>query len=165
VVNFQSWLDPFIIITALPGALAGVVWGLWVTHTALSVPALMGAIMSLGVATANSVLVVSFARTNYQQGVDSMMAALTAGATRLRAVVMTALAMIIGMMPMSLGLGEGGEQNAPVGRAVIGGLLLATVATLLFVPVVFSLCHRGKYEKPVSDFPEDAPAEEELATV
>ena len=165
VVNFQSWLEPFIIITALPGALAGVVWGLWVTHTTLSVPALMGAIMSLGVATANSVLVVSFARTNFQEGAEATAAALTAGATRLRAVVMTAMAMIIGMLPMSLGLGEGGEQNAPVGRAVIGGLLIATVATLLFVPVVFSLCHKRNYVKPISDFPDETPAEEELATV
>ena len=142
VVNFQSWLDPFIIISALPGALAGVVWALWVTQTTLSVPALMGAIMSLGVATANSVLVVSFARTHYRAGAEAAAAALTAGTTRLRAVLMTALAMIIGMLPMSLGLGEGGEQNAPLGRAVIGGLLFATVATLFFVPVVFSLCHR-----------------------
>jgi multidrug efflux pump subunit AcrB len=142
VVNFQSWLDPLIIISALPGALAGVVWGLWVTQTTLSVPALMGAIMSLGVATANSVLVVSFARTNLLEGIPAVTAALNAGATRLRAVLMTALAMIIGMLPLSLGLGEGGEQNAPVGRAVIGGLLLATVATLLFVPVVFAIFHR-----------------------
>jgi multidrug efflux pump subunit AcrB len=152
VVNFQSWLDPLIIISALPGALAGVCWALWVTHTSLSVPALMGAIMSLGVATANSVLVVTFARTNYREGTAAAAAALNAGATRLRAVVMTALAMIIGMLPMSLGLGEGGEQNAPIGRAVIGGLLFATIATLLFVPVVFSLCHRGK-----------APAEPEIS--
>jgi multidrug efflux pump subunit AcrB len=128
VVNFQSWLDPFIIITALPGALAGVVWALHLTFTTASVPALMGAIMSLGVATANSVLVVSFARE--------------AGASRLRPVLMTALAMIIGMLPMSLGLGEGGEQNAPLGRAVIGGLVVATIATLFFVPVVFRLLHR-----------------------
>ncbi|HEY3900342.1 MAG TPA: efflux RND transporter permease subunit [Chthoniobacter sp.] len=165
VVNFQSWLDPFIIISALPGALAGVVWGLWVTHTALSVPALMGAIMSLGVATANSVLVVSFARTNFQEGMASAAAALLAGGTRLRAVIMTALAMIIGMLPMSLGLGEGGEQNAPVGRAVIGGLLFATVATLFFVPVVFSLCHRGPHLKPEVDGLEEEPVEEELATI
>ena len=143
VVNFQSWLDPLIIISALPGALAGVVWSLWVTHTTLSVPALMGAIMSLGVATANSVLIVSFARSNFRGGVQAGAAALDAGVTRLRAVIMTALAMIIGMLPMSLGLGQGGEQNAPIGRAVIGGLLFATIATLLFVPVVFSLCHRG----------------------
>ena len=143
VVNFQSWLDPLIITSALPGALAGVVWALWVTHTTLSVPALMGAIMSLGVATANSVLVVSFARSNFRDGVDAAAAALTAGTTRLRAVLMTAAAMIIGMFPMALGFGEGGEQNAPVGRAVIGGLLLATLATLLFVPAVFAIFHRG----------------------
>jgi multidrug efflux pump subunit AcrB len=165
VVNFQSWLDPFIIISALPGALAGVVWGLWVTHTTLSVPALMGAIMSLGVATANSVLVVSFARTNFHDGMDATAAALLAGSTRLRAVIMTALAMIIGMLPMSLGLGEGGEQNAPVGRAVIGGLLIATVATLFFVPVVFSLCHPRRHVKTTTDIPEAKPHEEELATV
>jgi multidrug efflux pump subunit AcrB len=142
VVNFQSWLDPLIIISALPGALAGVAWSLWVTQTPLSVPALMGAIMSLGVATANSVLVVSFARTNLHEGMAAVTAALDAGATRLRAVLMTGLAMIIGMLPMSLGFGEGGEQNAPIGRAVIGGLCLATVATLLFVPVVFAILHR-----------------------
>ena len=165
VVNFQSWLDPFIIISALPGALAGVVWGLWVTHTTLSVPALMGAIMSLGVATANSVLVVTFARTNFHDGMDATAAALLAGSTRLRAVIMTALAMIIGMLPMSLGLGEGGEQNAPVGRAVIGGLLIATVATLFFVPVVFSLCHPRRHVKTTPDIPEAKPREEELATV
>jgi multidrug efflux pump subunit AcrB len=142
VVNFQSWLDPFIIITALPGALVGVVWGLYLTLTTASVPALMGAIMSLGVATANSVLVVSFARDYLRQTGDSLRAALEAGASRLRPVLMTALAMIIGMLPMSLGLGEGGEQNAPLGRAVIGGLIIATVATLFFVPVVFTLLHR-----------------------
>ncbi len=148
VVNFQSWLDPFIIITALPGALAGVVWGLFLTQTTLSVPALMGAIMSMGVATANSVLVVSFARVNFQRGMDSTAAALEAGTSRIRPVLMTALAMIIGMAPMSLGLGEGGEQNAPLGRAVIGGLVFATIATLLFVPVVFSFMHR--HHKPQS---------------
>jgi CzcA family heavy metal efflux pump len=142
VVNFQSWLDPFIIITALPGALAGVVWALHLTITTLSVPALMGAIMSLGVATANSVLVVSFARDNLRQGIDPLTAAWEAGVSRLRPVLMTALAMIIGMLPMAIGLGEGGEQNAPLGRAVIGGLLVATVATLLFVPAVFSILHR-----------------------
>lgn len=142
VVNFQSWLDPFIIITALPGALAGVVWGLFLTFTTLSVPALMGAIMSMGVATANSILVVSFARNSIQQGMDPLKAAWEAGVGRLRPVLMTALAMIIGMLPMSLGLGEGGEQNAPLGRAVVGGLVLATVATLVFVPVVFSLLQR-----------------------
>ena len=142
VVNFQSWLDPFIILTALTGALAGVIWGLYLTNTTLSVPAMMGAIMCLGVATANSVLVVTFARDNLQQGLTPLKAAWEAGAGRLRPVLMTALAMIIGMLPMALGLGEGGEQNAPLGRAVIGGLVLATVATLLFVPVVFSVLHR-----------------------
>jgi multidrug efflux pump subunit AcrB len=142
VVNFQSWLDPFIILTALTGALAGVIWGLHVTSTTLSVPAMMGAIMCLGVATANSVLVVTFARTHLQEGMDSVKAAWEAGTGRLRPVIMTATAMIIGMLPMALGLGEGGEQNAPLGRAVIGGLMLATVATLLFVPVVFSLLRR-----------------------
>jgi len=144
VVNFQSWLDPFIIITALPGALTGVVWALFFTFTSLNVPALMGTIMSLGVATANSVLVITFARLNLQRGMDSTEAALVAGAGRLRPVIMTAAAMIIGMLPMSLGIGEGGEQNAPLGRAVIGGLVCATVATLFFVPVVFSFLHRHK---------------------
>jgi multidrug efflux pump subunit AcrB len=142
VVNFQSWLDPFIIITALPGALAGVVWALHLTVTTASVPALMGAIMSLGVATANSVLVVTFARNDLQAGMDPLTAAWEAGVSRLRPVVMTAAAMVIGMFPMALGLGEGGEQNAPLGRAVIGGLVVATIATLFFVPVVFSLLHR-----------------------
>ncbi|HXS68927.1 MAG TPA: efflux RND transporter permease subunit [Candidatus Polarisedimenticolia bacterium] len=142
VVNFQSWLDPFIIITALPGALAGVIWALFLLQTTLSVPALMGAIMSLGVATANSVLVVSFARDNLLRGMDPVAAALDAGASRIRPVLMTAAAMLIGMLPMSLGMGEGGEQNAPLGRAVIGGLFMATIATLLFVPVVFSFMHR-----------------------
>jgi multidrug efflux pump subunit AcrB len=142
VVNFQSWLDPFIIITALPGALAGVVWALHITVTTTSVPALMGAIMSLGVATANSVLVVTFARNHLREGRDPLHAAWEAGVGRLRPVLMTALAMIIGMLPMALGLGEGGEQNAPLGRAVIGGLVIATVATLFFVPVVFSLLRR-----------------------
>jgi multidrug efflux pump subunit AcrB len=143
VVNFQSWLDPFIIITALPGALAGVVWALHLTFTTLSVPALMGAIMSLGVATANSVLVVTFARAAWQQGQDPLTAAWEAGVGRLRPVLMTATAMVIGMLPMALALGEGGEQNAPLGRAVIGGLVVATLATLFFVPVVFSLLHRA----------------------
>ena len=142
VVFYQSWLDPFIIITALPGALAGVVWGLYLTITTLSVPALMGAIMSLGVATANSVLVVSFARASLKQGADPLTSAWEAGIGRLRPVLMTALAMIIGMLPMALSLGEGGEQNAPLGRAVIGGLVLATAATLFFVPAVFSILHR-----------------------
>lgn len=144
VVNFQSWLDPFIIITALLGAVTGVVWGLFLTQTTLSVPALMGAIMSLGVATANSVLIVSFARDNVRQGVSPLKAAFNAGSTRIRAVLMTALAMIIGMVPMSLGLGEGGEQNAPLARAVIGGLGVATFATLFFVPAVFALLHRRR---------------------
>jgi multidrug efflux pump subunit AcrB len=148
VVNFQSWLDPFIIITALPGALAGVVWGLFLTLTTLSVPALMGAIMSLGVATANSVLVVTFARNNLRQGLDPLTSVWEAGVGRLRPVLMTALAMIIGMFPMALALGEGGEQNAPLGIAVIGGLALATVATLFFVPVVFSLLHRPALAGP-----------------
>jgi multidrug efflux pump subunit AcrB len=142
VINFQNWLDPFIIITALPGALAGVIWGLFLTQTTLSVPALMGAIMSLGVATANSVLVVTFARENLHRGLDPVSAALEAGVGRIRPVLMTALAMVIGMLPMSLGLGEGGEQNAPLGRAVIGGLVFATLATLFFVPIVFSFMHR-----------------------
>ena len=142
VVNFQSWLDPFIIITALPGALAGVVWALHITLTSASVPALMGAIMSLGVATANSVLVVTFARNDLLQGMDPLTAAWEAGTSRLRPVLMTAAAMVIGMLPMALSLGEGGEQNAPLGRAVIGGLVVATIATLFFVPVVFSLLHR-----------------------
>jgi multidrug efflux pump subunit AcrB len=142
VVNFQSWLDPFIIITALPGALAGVAWALHLTLTTTSVPALMGAIMSLGVATANSVLVVTFARNDLRQGLDPLTAAWEAGTSRLRPVLMTAAAMVIGMLPMAMGLGEGGEQNAPLGRAVIGGLVMATIATLFFVPVVFSLLHR-----------------------
>jgi multidrug efflux pump subunit AcrB len=143
VVNFQSWLDPFIILTALTGALAGVIWGLHITSTTLSVPAMMGAIMCMGVATANSVLVVTFARQRLAEGMDPLRAAWEAGSTRLRPVLMTALAMIIGMLPMSLGLGEGGEQNAPLGRGVIGGLMIATFATLLFVPVIFSLLHRS----------------------
>ncbi len=141
VVNFQSWLDPFIIITALPAALAGIILFLFITHTTLSVPALMGAIMCMGVATANSILVVAFAKERLQHHGDAMLAALEAGATRFRPVIMTALAMIIGMIPMALGLGDGGEQNAPLGRAVIGGLLCATVATLVFVPSVFALLH------------------------
>lgn len=143
VVNFQSWLDPFVIITALPAALAGIVWMLFVTHTPLSVPALIGAIMCMGVATANSILVVSFARERLSEGDSGLAAAVEAGYIRFRPVLMTALAMIIGMAPMALGLGDGGEQNAPLGRAVIGGLAFATVATLLFVPVVFSLVHRN----------------------
>lgn len=144
VVNFQSWVDPAIIISALPAALAGIVWMLFVTGTTVSVPALTGAIMCMGVATANSILIVSFARERMAAGLDSFRAAMEAGTTRLRPVLMTALAMMIGMVPMALGLGDGGEQNAPLGRAVIGGLLLATVATLFFVPTVFALAHRGR---------------------
>jgi len=143
VVNFQSWLDPFIIISALPGALAGIVWMLFVTGTHLSVPALTGSIMCMGVATANSILVVSFAKEQMEAGRTALDAAMDAGFTRFRPVVMTALAMIIGMVPMALGLGEGAEQNAPLGRAVIGGLLLATFGTLTFVPAFFSLMHRN----------------------
>ena len=148
VVNFQSWLDPFIIITALPAALAGIVLFLFLTRTTLSVPALMGAIMCMGVATANSILLVSFARERLAEHGDAVRAAVEAGFTRFRPVLMTALAMIIGMVPMALGLGEGGEQNAPLGRAVIGGLLLATVATLVFVPAVFSLLHARRAPRP-----------------
>lgn len=143
VVNFQSWSDPFVIISALPAALAGIVWMLFVTYTPLSVPALTGAIMCMGVATANSVLVISFARERLEALGDATAAAIDAGFVRCRPVLMTALAMVIGMAPMALGLGEGGEQNAPLGRAVIGGLIFATIATLLFVPVVFSIVHRG----------------------
>ena len=142
VVNFQSWIDPFIIITALPAALAGIAWMLFLTGTTLSVPALTGAIMTVGVATANSILLVSFARQRLDAGAPPLSAALEAGATRLRPVLMTALAMIVGMIPMALGLGEGGEQNAPLGRATIGGLLFATGSTLLFVPVVFATIHK-----------------------
>ena len=146
VVNFQSWLDPFIIITALPGALAGICWMLLVTHTTLNVPSLTGAIMSVGVATSNSILMVSFAREQLNEGKNALEAALEAGFVRMRPVIMTALAMIIGMVPMAIGLGEGGEQNAPLGRAVIGGLLFATFATLFFVPCVFSIIH-GRRER------------------
>jgi multidrug efflux pump subunit AcrB len=149
VVNFQSLLDAFIIVTALPGALAGIVWMLFLTNTTVSVPALTGAIMCMGVATANSVLVVSFARERMDAGDNAFDAALQAGYTRLRPVIMTATAMIIGMVPMALGLGDGGEQNAPLGRAVIGGLIFATVATLFFVPTVFSLIHGRKPMPPV----------------
>ena len=141
VVNFQSWLDPFIIITALPGALAGICWFLLLTRTTLNVPSLTGAVMCMGVATANSILLVSFARDRMDNGVPALQAALEAGFTRMRPVLMTALAMIIGMVPMAIGLGEGGEQNAPLGRAVIGGLMFATVATLFFVPSVFAIIH------------------------
>jgi multidrug efflux pump subunit AcrB len=143
VVNFQSWLDPFVILMALPGAVAGIAWMLFLSRTTVSVPSLMGAIMCVGVATANSILVVTFANDQRKVGRDAKTAALAAGMTRLRPVIMTALAMILGMLPMSIGLGEGGEQNAPLGRAVIGGLLVATVTTLFFVPVMYSLL-RGK---------------------
>ena len=142
VVNFQSWLDPFVIITALPAALAGIVWMLFVTHTTLSVPALTGAIMCMGVATANSILVVSFARERLAETGDATRAAIEAAVVRFRPVLMTALAIIIGMTPIALGIGEGAEQNAPLGRAVIGGLFFATVATLLLVPALFSIAHR-----------------------
>jgi multidrug efflux pump subunit AcrB len=154
VVNFQSWLDPFVILMALPGALAGIAWMLFLTGTTLSVPALMGAIMCVGVATANSILVVTFANDQRRHGRDATDAALAAGMTRLRPVLMTALAMIIGMLPMALGLGEGGEQNAPLGRAVIGGLLLATVSTLFFVPVMYSVLRR----RPPREVAEEIPA-------
>jgi multidrug efflux pump subunit AcrB len=155
VVNFQSWLDPFVIITALPAALAGIVWMLFATGTTLSVPALTGAIMCMGVATANSILVVSFARERLEATGDALQAAVEAGFTRFRPVLMTALAMIIGMGPMALGLGEGGEQNAPLGRAVIGGLIFATLATLMFVPVVFRLVHGHRKAETVA--PEAGP--------
>jgi multidrug efflux pump subunit AcrB len=148
VINFQSWSDPFVIITALPAAVAGIIWMLFATHTTLSVPALTGAIMCMGVATANSVLVISFAREKLNEIGDATQAALEAGFVRLRPVLMTALAMVIGMLPMALGLGEGGEQNAPLGRAVIGGLIFATVSTLFFVPVMFSIIHRHRGPQP-----------------
>ena len=142
VVNFQSWLDPFIIITALPAALAGIVAMLFATHTSINVPALTGAIMSMGVATSNSILLVNSANdARVTQGMGALEAAVEAGRTRLRPVLMTALAMIIGMVPMALGTGDGGEQNAPLGRAVIGGLIFATTATLVFVPCVFAMIH------------------------
>ncbi len=163
VVNFQSWLDPFIIITALPAALAGIVLFLFFTGTTLSVPALMGSIMCMGVATANSILVVSFAKDRLAELGDPIQAAIEAGATRFRPVMMTALAMIIGMIPMALGAGEGGEQNAPLGRAVIGGLFCATIATLVFVPTVFALFHgrsNAQRTEPtgVAPTPEHTPA-------
>jgi CzcA family heavy metal efflux pump len=147
VINFQSWLDPFIIIAALPGALAGICWFLLLTRTTLSVPSLTGAVMCMGVATANSILMVSFAREQMDEGIPALQAAVAAGYTRVRPVLMTALAMIIGMVPMALGFGEGGEQNAPLGRAVIGGLLFATVATLFFVPSVFAIFHGRRESK------------------
>jgi multidrug efflux pump subunit AcrB len=150
VVNFQSWLDPFVILMALPAALAGIVWCLFVTHTTISVPALTGAIMCMGVGTANSILVVSFSRERLSAGKSPVEAALEAGVTRFRPVLMTALAMIMGMLPMALGLGEGGEQNAPLGRAVVGGLIFATVATVFFVPVFFSIVHGNRREPSVN---------------
>jgi multidrug efflux pump subunit AcrB len=165
VVNFQSWLDPFIILTALTGALTGVVWALHITSTTLSVPAMMGAIMCLGVATANSVLVVTFARTHLEEGRTPLEAAWEAGTGRLRPVIMTATAMVIGMVPMALSLGEGGEQNAPLGRAVIGGLIVATVATLLFVPVVFSLLHRQTANAAETIEPQTYPPTNEFGAV
>jgi multidrug efflux pump subunit AcrB len=142
VLNFQSWLDPFIILMALPGALAGIVWIMFLTQTTFSVPSLMGAIMCIGVATANSILLVTFANDQRLEGMDERAAALAAGYTRIRPVMMTATAMIIGMVPMALGLGEGGEQNAPLGRAVIGGLAMATFTTLFVVPIVYSLLRK-----------------------
>jgi multidrug efflux pump subunit AcrB len=151
VVNFQSWTDPFIILTALGGAAVGIVVALFATGTTFSVPSLMGAIMAVGVATANSILMVTFANDRrHENGDTAVEAALAAGRTRLRPVIMTALAMVVGMLPMSLGLGEGGEQNAPLGRAVIGGLIVATVATLFFVPVVYTVLRR-KLPHPKED--------------
>jgi len=164
VVNFQSWLDPFIILTALPGALAGIAWVLYVTQTTLSVPALMGAIMCIGVATSNSILMVTFANDQRRDGANALEAALAAGATRLRPVMMTALAMVIGMLPMSLGLGEGGEQNAPLGRAVIGGLLVATVFTLVFVPVMYSVLRRTAPRTLVEEAEDEPPVATASAT-
>ncbi|TSA22196.1 efflux RND transporter permease subunit, partial [bacterium] len=151
VVNYQSWLDPFIIITGITGSLAGVIWGLYLTFTTISIPALLGAIMSVGVGTANSILLVTFARDNMRKGMDPLTAVWEAGTTRLRPVLMTALAMIIGMFPMALGLGEGGEQNAPLGRAVIGGLAMATFATLFLVPAMFRLLHTKTLSSPSPD--------------
>jgi multidrug efflux pump subunit AcrB len=151
VINFQSWLDPLIILMALPGALAGILWMLFLTGTSINVPSLMGAIMSIGVATSNSILLITFANDQRHAGHNAHDAALSAGITRLRPVIMTALAMIIGMLPMSLGLGEGGEQNAPLGRAVIGGLLLATFATLFFVPVAYSKLREKALETRVEE--------------
>ncbi|HSS14720.1 MAG TPA: efflux RND transporter permease subunit, partial [Rhizomicrobium sp.] len=157
VVNFQSWIDPFVIITALPAALAGIVWILFATGTTLSVPALTGAILCMGVATANSILVIAFARERLNHHGDAVLAALEAGFTRFRPVLMTALAMVIGMAPMALGVGDGGEQNAPLGRAVIGGLVFATCATLLFVPVVFSVIHGRRAANAAAKGPHNPP--------
>jgi multidrug efflux pump subunit AcrB len=162
VVNFQSWLDPFIILTALPGALAGILWMLFLTQTTVSVPALMGAIMCIGVETANSILMITFANDQRREGLDAQAAALSAGSTRLRPVLMTALAMVVGMLPMSLGLGEGGEQNAPLGRAVIGGLLVATFFTLVFVPVLYTVL---RSKPPAPDLADDSLAESPLESV
>jgi multidrug efflux pump subunit AcrB len=148
VVNYQSWRDPFIIICALPGAFTGIVWALFLTQTTFNVPSLMGAIMSIGVATANSILLVTFANELRETGMAPFEAAVTAGYTRLRPIIMTAFAMIIGMLPMALGLGEGGEQNAPLARAVIGGLSVATFATLFFVPLMFTLIHGRNANTP-----------------
>ncbi len=142
VINFQSWIDPFIVLLAIPFALGGVMWSLFVTQTHLSIPALMGTLMCMGLATANSILVVTFANDRVRAGDDKTTAAAAAGYTRLRAVLMTAGAMIFGMVPMALGVGEGGEQNAPLARAVIGGLCFATFATLVFVPTMYRLLHR-----------------------
>jgi multidrug efflux pump subunit AcrB len=158
VVNFQSWMDPLIIITGLPGAMAGVVWMLFVTGTTVSVPALTGTIMCIGIATANSILVVSFARERLSSGSSPMQAALEAGVSRFRPVLMTALAMLIGMLPMATGMGDGGEQNAPLGRAVIGGLLIGTLATLIFVPVVFGSVHAWLKKRQESPNPASLPA-------
>jgi len=155
-VNFQSWVDPFIILTALPGALAGILWMLFITQTTLSVPSLMGAIMCIGVATANSILMVVFANDERAEGKNALEAALSAGYTRIRPVVMTAIAMILGMLPMALGLGEGGEQNAPLGRAVIGGLAVATVTTLFVVPIMYSILRK----KPPIDHEREIEEEE-----
>ena len=156
VVNFQSWLDPFIILMAIPGALSGILWMLFLTETTLNVPSLMGAIMAIGVATANSILLVVFANDERAEGKDAVEAAISAGVTRMRPVIMTALAMIIGMLPMALAMGEGGEQNAPLGRAVIGGLLVATFTTLFFVPIVYSILRKKPPEDQARIIEEEA---------
>jgi len=160
VVNFQSWIDAAIVIAALPAALGGIAWMLFITATTLSVPALTGAIMTMGVATANSILVIAFARQEREKGIEPLAAALSAGATRIRPVLMTAAAMIIGMIPMALGLGEGGEQNAPLGRAVIGGLIFATLSTLIFVPVVYAGVHLWLIRRKESKWPTEPSAEQ-----